>query len=481
MRRRRAVWWSVCLLLVWAIIDCAPATTSPEQTTEQPQQDAKVSTEATLDTTTTGREDRKGEAPGPEEAASLDAAEPAMDAAVELPAEPPGPEPVVSEGTGTEPTQPESEPVTETQPAQPVLLKSGHLVHEGVFRVPSEDNGSPKWTGLNYGGTALTFDPDTKTLYLVGHDHHQLATEIDIPKIVQSSDINQLARAKFLQAFADPTEGNLSKVDDGTVKIGGLLVYNQQLFGTAYSYYDADGNQKLSSFLRAKKLSQQGSFKGFYQVGSVGAGFVSGYMTLIPQEWRAKLGGPALVGQCCIPIVSRTSYGPAASVFDPADLGQKQPAPATPLVYYTSQHPLGEWGKTGTLFNGSTAMAGLVLPKGSRSLLFFGRQGTGAFCYGTGQDCNDPTDSSKGNHAYPYIHQVWAYDLDDLLAVKQGTKKPWEVKPYQTWELKLPFSSGSRVLQSVAYDPASQRIFIAQRNTDGDRPLIHVLKVKLTP
>ena len=51
------------------------------------------------------------------------------------------------------------------------------------------------------------------------------------------------------------------------------------------------------------------------------------------------------------------------------------------------------------------------------------KQGTGTFCYGEGATCNDPTDSSKGNHAYPYQYQVWAYDANDLAAVKAGSKQ----------------------------------------------------------
>ena len=30
---------------------------------------------------------------------------------------------------------------------------------------------------------------------------------------------------------------------------------------------------------------------------------MAGMMAPVPSEWQAKLGGPALTGQCCIPIV----------------------------------------------------------------------------------------------------------------------------------------------------------------------------------
>src|SRR5205807_1920572 len=122
--------------------------------------------------------------------------------------------------------------------------------------------------------------------------------------------------------------------------------------------------------------------------GKVDPGYTSGYLGLVPPAWRKRLGGPALTGQCCIPIISRTSYGPGVFAFNPAQLGRKHPVPARPLVYYTqSHHSLGPWNtdwdpRRGTLFNGATAIKGVVFPRGSRSVLFFGTQGVGPFCYG---------------------------------------------------------------------------------------------------
>ena len=358
-----------------------------------------------------------------------------------------------------------------------VVLTAANLVFEGSFRVPEGDFGAPEWTGFTYGGTALAFNPTNSSLFVVGHDHHHLAAEISVPKIVDSNKLSDLATAKVLQPFADPTDGLLGTVDDDTIKVGDLLVSDGQLYGTVYTYYDADASQLLSSFVRSTTLSQA-STKEMVQVGTLGAGLVSGYMAHIPAAWQAALGAPALIGQCCIPIVSRTSYGPSAFAFDPAHIGQQSPVPATPLLYYPTENPLAAWESTGTLFNGATMMGGLVFPKGSRSLLFFGRQGIGSFCYDTGPACNDPTDDSKGCHAYPYITQVWAYDVLDLLAVKNGEKKPWELSP-TTWELTLPFASADRIIVGTTYDPATQRIFLSSYRTDGDLPLIHVLEVEL--
>src|SRR5206468_3120171 len=107
---------------------------------------------------------------------------------------------------------------------------------------------------------------------------------------------------------------------------------------------DAAGKQVVSHWVRPTTSLSTGRASGLYRVGRLGAGVVSGYLAEIPVAWRALFGGPALTGNCCLAIISRTSYGPAAFVFDPADLGRADPVPARPLVYYPSPHPaIGNW------------------------------------------------------------------------------------------------------------------------------------------
>lgn len=356
------------------------------------------------------------------------------------------------------------------------LLQSSDFQYLGAFKVPlGEVNG----TRFGYGGTAPVYNSANHSLYMVGHNHHQMVAEITIPNPINSNNLNDLNRATFLQNFSDASEGLMYTVDDGTILVGGLLLHNSDLIGSAYTYYDADGDQLLSHFVASPDWSVTSEVQGMFELGDLGAGFVSGYMTHIPAEWQDDFGGSAITGNCCIPIISRTSYGPAAFVFDPADLGVENPVPVTPLVYYPSENPLAEWNATSPLFNGSTSITGVVFPENSRSVLFFGRHGTGTFCYGTGEDCNDPVNSSNGTHAYPYIYQVWAYDVLDLLAVKNGTLQAWAVQPYATWELDFPFEEDSKEIGGVAYNPATRQIYVSQQKVEGlDRyPVMHVFEL----
>jgi len=358
------------------------------------------------------------------------------------------------------------------------LLSLSNLVYQGAFRLPSGQFGGSSFA---YGGTGLAFNASNSSLFIVGHDWDQMVAEIRIPQIINSSNLSSLATATVLQPFTDASEGKKSSVDSGTVKIGGLMAHSGQLIGTAYSFYDADASQRLSHFTSSLNLSTQGDARGMYQVGTLGAGFVAGYMAPIPSEWQASLGGPALTGQCCLSIISRTSLGPAASVFNPSNLGAQTPVPATPLVYYPLSNPLAKEDTQNPYFNLSTVMGGVVFPAGTRSVLFIGRHGTGAYCYGTGGssggDCYDPADSSKGTHAYPYVHQIWAYDVQELIAVKNGQKQAWSIRPYAVWTFNLPFATSSRLLKGAAYDPQTRRMYISQYNGDGEKPVIHVFAV----
>jgi len=381
------------------------------------------------------------------------------------------------------------------------LVQASNLVYQGAFRVPAGLHaGGTANAGFEYGGAVIGFNPARNSLFMVGHIWDQFVGEISVPAAV-NGPVSSLPTATLLQPLTDPTEGLLPTInptDTNSKRIGGLLPYQGKLYVTGYSYYDGGMTQTLSHFVTGQDLSVKGNVKGPYQVGTVGAGFVAGYFGLVPSEWQAPLGGPVLTGQCCIAIVGRTSSGPASFTIDPTQLGVVDPLPAAPLGYYPLTHPLSSWGSTSTLFNGTVHMGGIVMPTGTRSVLYFGRIGVGAFCYGAGTTiqsldgtltadgvthyCYDPVDSGKGTHGYPYIYQVWAYDALDMARVRSGQLQPWDVKPYATWQLDLPYGTfGSAVYLGAAYDAVTGRLFLSQTQSgaDGTRPIVHVFKVQI--
>ncbi len=350
----------------------------------------------------------------------------------------------------------------QAQTNQP-LVRSENLSYKGSFKLPTMSG-----NGFTYGGTAISYNPANDSLFVVGHVYDQEMAEVKIPALGGTATV--------LQSLRDPVGGKLGSIGgSGSRRLGGSLVYKNNLYVTGFVFYDADNAQSTSHFSRSLNLGDSG-VTGPYRVGSQGAGFYSGYMGTIPAEWQGQFGGPALTGNCCLSIISRTSYGPAVSVFNPESTAQTAQA----LVYYTqANQTLGTYGASGVhpVFNGTTRVTGVVFPSGTSSVLFFGMTGVGNYCYGEAAACNDPSNNSKGEHAYPYRAYVWAYNANDLLAVKNGSKQAWSVTPYQTWELSEPnnvvvdFGIGG-----AAYDPVTNRVFVIRKGTDTP-PTVYVYEI----
>lgn len=420
------------------------------------------------------------------------------------------------------------------------LIHANNLEYLGAFKTPIGDD-------YSYGGSVITFNPTNNSLFIVGHINQQKVAEISIPTPVNSTDLSSLNRATVLQSLVDITEGNRELIrSDGTAlndgngtRIGGLMVDGERLIGSLYAFYNTAGTR--SHFTSGTTLATTGDWGGNYtQTGSPTSSYINGWMTKIPSALQSELGGQALAGNGSLSILSRTSYGPAASVFNPADIGTSNPFPTNPLLYYDQTHPIN--GGTNALWNDTTKMAGITLVDGSRSVLFFGYHGFGprnyggfssnpifadecsapdicvtgpkgwAVCadknncttgrkgipYDTHPDCSsylnpgsdgcyyDPTGmGDKGPHAYPYRYQVWAYDANDLTAVKAGAKQPWEVLPYAVWEPPINFNPTHQFGGAAAYDASTGRLYVAQPN--GEKygccqylAVIHVFQINMS-
>ena len=157
--------------------------------------------------------------------------------------------------------------------------------------------------------------------------------------------------------------------------------------------------------------------------------------------------------------------------------------------------PVGSGGPNWTIpYNDSSMrILGALFADGTRSVLFFGKKGLGPYCYGPGTSdpslvgkpapggvddwCFDPDSDGKGDHAYPYSYFVWAYDVNDYVAVLSGSKKPWEVAPYTGWTFTQFGDAGQ--LGGVAWDPSTRRMYLVAPGADAPnyQPLVHVYSV----
>lgn len=356
------------------------------------------------------------------------------------------------------------------QPQSLPLVQRADFSYTGSFALPEGDFGMSRF---GYGGKGLCYyrDPVSgkRTLFMQGHDWSPgCVAQVEVPALGGTAPV--------LQAFYDVTDGRLESLATSVSFVYGMMVYNGRLVVGASCYYDGDGSQVASHGVSGLDLSASGDFRGFFPVSAVATPrSLGGYMAAVPDEWRGLMGGPALTGKGCLPIISNNSAGPCATVFDPDDVGADGPVSGTTLLFYPISHPLAPETTSNDLFNLATHMAGIAFPRGSRSVLFFGRQGTGDYCYGDSSVCPDPCDTSHGTHAYPYRHQVWAYDANDLVQVRGGAKECWEVRPYAVWPLDEMASDGCADMEGAAFDPETGALYITE--SYGESPHVHVYQV----
>jgi hypothetical protein len=351
----------------------------------------------------------------------------------------------------------------------------------GAFRLPQGTFGGSRF---GYGGRALTYYKDTsgrETLFMQGHDWYPgLVAQVQIPEIVNSSNGDGLRRAILMQGFNDITEGRLPSAAGD--KLGSMMVHDGKLIVGSYAWYDATNGQKQTIGTSSLDLATTGDFSGFYPPTGTNPGRLGRYMTPIPDEWQSLLGGPAMNGACCISIIGRTNYGPGVSVFDPDDVGSVSPVPVNELIRHTIDNParmgtiMGGCGVDNDVWNCSSTMGGIAFPTGTRSVLFFGSIGLGPVCY---KNLTGPSScwGTDGYYAPPYRYQIWAYDANDLAAVKNGQKQSWQVEPYALLMTGFEYKTNTAGYTGVAFDPDTNRVFLVEAN--GEDPIIHVIRIKV--
>ena len=359
------------------------------------------------------------------------------------------------------------------------LVQQTDLVMKGSFTVPYD---------LTYGGEAIAFNPAGPSLFLGVNGG---IAEVTIPAFDTRATLKQPLNwfPYTLMPLIGPQTGD---------RLGGLLV-KDGLIGSLYYSFDTANSQERSHFKHSLTLTATPGTLS--QVGAAKqSGFTAGFMTLIPVEHQARLGGDALTGQCCISIITRTSSGPAAFAFTASKIGEPVVA-AQPLLYYPADHAtLGSWTSLAPnpVFNMSTLVNGMAIIPGTNTLIYVGSTGLGKSCYGPGTGdlslvgtvpsyggepyCYDPTFYGKAPHSYPYAYYAWLYNLNDLAAVKAGTKQPWDVTPYATFPLELGGVVRGQSKLSVTVNPLTRDLYLAQYNGEpdccgGGFPKIHVIGV----
>jgi len=114
-------------------------------------------------------------------------------------------------------------------PSSSSLVQPADVVYQGAFRLP-DDGERPKT--FAYGGNGMTFNPNGDStgasdgypgsLFITGHDrmpygdlpNGSQVAEVNIPKPVKATNVNDLGMATFVQAFQDVAKGFFTELNE---------------------------------------------------------------------------------------------------------------------------------------------------------------------------------------------------------------------------------------------------------------------------
>jgi hypothetical protein len=454
-------------------------------------------------------------------------------------------------GTGTIPTSSAKTPTPTTTSGTPVsaLIQPADLVYQGSFRLP--DDGERPNT-FAYGGNAMTFNPNGDTtgasdgypgsLFITGHDrmpygdlpNGSQVAEVNIPKPVKSTNVNDLSVATFGQAFQDVAKGFFTELSE------------IPRIGLAYLDTPATGPKihiAWGQHLQPENVASHGWFdpnlassnmQGTWFIGNQPLDSVNGYMFTIPKEWADQYAGGRYLATGRMRDGGQAGMGPTLFAYRPwTDSGAAPPTGThlqeTVLLLYENsrnseniehslkdyQHPDewegGDWlttssGKTAVLFAGTKSKGtkywyGFLNPKGADypciEVEYVNQYTTCRLADGTPCPAEDLTGceghvSERGWWSTQFAAQFILYNPTDLGRVADGQMKSWEPQPYTTVDIEPylfhnptgvdPDSLGTGNqrryrIGSVAYDRTNGILYVLELFADEAKPVVHVWKI----
>lgn len=421
--------------------------------------------------------------------------------------------------------------VTVSTVTLPPRLNLADFQYLGSFRTPFGQYGSGRIAyNPNGGGGAgsLFLDGGGPNSFRLG--------EIGIPSLTLVSNLAGLASlqtAPVLQSPVDlyariPLKGNtwptgpVNSWDGGNQAVfGGLFWSGGKLYFNAYTYYDAMGEETVTTGRIENPQNLAGStVAGMFRLQ--GAAHASGWLAAVPADWQGRLGGTHLAGHDNTPpIVSRCSAGPSLFAFNLANLAGAAAGATiatTARMDFSLLHSI--WGSdmanvsgTNKLWNLMTwAGHGFIVP-GTRTYAVLGSGGGGNPnpanpWQGTPEPAFEPpiagtivykrADSMGYSWGGTMIwdaqdrHYVYAFfDLEEMLAAAS----PWLPRPYSNGVFPGPFARHSAytvpgqmrdTIAGATWDESGRRLFVSLPAVDnaGDplyagNPVIAVYRLAL--
>ncbi|PIR74140.1 MAG: hypothetical protein COU35_03720 [Candidatus Magasanikbacteria bacterium CG10_big_fil_rev_8_21_14_0_10_47_10] len=399
-------------------------------------------------------------------------------------------------------------------------LSASDIMYKGAFRLPAASGGS-NWEWSGYAATYYpSGDPNGSadgfpgSLFAVGHDHQQMVSEISIPRPVISRNIADLPTATTLQPFADIRGGLFGELEIPRQGLAYMPAQNGQTNGKLYFSWGQHfefSNAPTHGWSNLT-LSNPGT-AGAWKVGPYTNYTTNDYLFEIPTSWANTYLGGKKLGTGRFRDGNWSGRGPALFAIAPWQSGnppaRNATLPATPLLLY-GEH---QAGNVEIINHANQAMNGFSesdewsgaewLTKGSKAALaFVGTKADGNTWYGFSNGVVYPTAGDPGEvyppvPAFPHDERGWwssdihgeimLYDVNDLAAVAQGTKLPYEPQPYARINInQYLFDPGfdygrykKQSLGAAAFDRERGYLYVFERMADEDeKSIVHVFEVK---
>lgn len=423
-----------------------------------------------------------------------------------------------------EETQPaEKTTVEETKPVVTVtpsteLIQPSDLTYLGAFRLPGP-SGDSNW---GYSGYAMTYYPEGDpsgtdnhpgSLYAVGHDHHQLVSEISIPTPVNSRNIDELNTATTLQPFSDITNGMYGYLEIPRAGLEYLPAQGSQETGKLYfSWGQHFEFENTPSHGWSELDLSNPQTAGRWHIDGYTNYATDDYIFEIPSGWADTYTPGQLLATGRFRDGLWSGRGPALFAYGPWNEGNP-PADgatldATPLLLYGVQ----DSGAIEIRSDESMSMnnfkepdewsGGAWLTAGDNSaVIFVGTKATGDAWYGFSNGVVYPTSGDPGEvypetPEWPYDDRGWwsedieaqiiFYDPAELGAVAKGQMESYEPQPYAVMNIDdylydpgFDYEMGKRYLVgAAAFDRENGYLYVVERLADeDDKSIIHVWKV----
>lgn len=391
--------------------------------------------------------------------------------------------------------------IDDIDPMSLPLIGLKDFKYQGAFAISGAVYGE---SSAEAGGGVIEYNPDNHSLYLVGHPREDAIAEFPIPALVNSGVLSELNVASVpLQNFVKVLNKTPDSNPQAISVVTGIKRIGKQLLVNGVEYYDGKSdNTHTSLAVRNASSLSDSPIVGYFELE--GRAHIAGWMSSIPEEWQSALGGKYISGSASnYPINSRLSIGPTAFIFDPRALTDTTPSgviPTTALLDFSLKTPLhtdrrNESRKNSLWTLVSRAQYGFIVPS-TRTYVTIGS--SGGHDSGVGYKITQDTGRLCGGYctyiAADNYNYYWLWDVNDFVAVKAGSKKPYELRPYAYGKFPAPFQTdvlnGNKPefhsIAGATYDSQSNTLYIAIKggvssSKYSNAPVITAYKLDIKP